>query len=83
MISTSTKIVLGVLAVLIVGFILLPSWLKWVLIVVALVGLAIYQFYSDKVKVITNKIKQDVKSDFAKTKPVDAPKTSKPASSVL
>lgn len=67
MISTSTKIVLGVLAVLLVGFILLPSWLKWVLIVIALIGLAVYQFYSDKVKVITTKIKQDVKTDFDKT----------------
>lgn len=83
MISTSTKMVLGVLAVLIVGFILLPSWLKWVLIAIALVGLAVYQFYSDKVKVMTNKIKQDVKTDFAKTKPANAPKTGKPASTVL
>jgi predicted membrane protein len=82
MISTSTKIVLGVLAVLLIGFVLLPSWLKWVLIVIALVGLAVYQFYSDRVRVITNKIKQDVKTDFAKTKPVAGSKAGTPATSM-
>lgn len=83
MISTSTKIVLGVLAVLLVGFVLLPSWIKWVLIVIALVGLAIYQFYSDRVKVITNKIKQDVKTDFAKTRPLPGSNTGTRASSTM
>ena len=68
MISTSTKILLGLLAVLLVGFILLPSWLKWVLIVVVIIAVVASQLYSDKVEYIKNKVKQDVKKDFEKTK---------------
>lgn len=76
MISISTKILLGLLALLLVGFILLPSWLKWLLIVVAIVGFAVLKLYSDRVQVITNRMKEDVKTDFATAKKSIA-KTSK------
>ena len=66
MVSLSTKILLGLLALLLVGFIILPSWLKWLLILIVIVAFAVSKLYSDKLKVITNKFKEDVKTDFAK-----------------